>query len=134
MNRRETELFVASLKRLRESATDAQSSSAVDIYPTLKETNELIKSGTRINWNGVIKRAAVDLWDRPENNPDNAPSLWEDIAYKDGYRMIPDIITVGTAFGLGERGWWKEELYESLISANVYTPEAYPYGWKKIEQ
>lgn len=133
MNRRETELFVASLKRLRESATDAQSSSAVDIYPTLKETNELIKSGTRINWNGVIKRAAVDLWDRPENNPDNAPSLWEDIAYKDGYRMIPDIITVGTAFGLGERGWWKDELYESLIPANVYTPEAYPYGWKKIE-
>lgn len=130
MNRRETELFVESLKRLRDSATDAQASSAVDLYPTLKENDELIKSGTRINWKGSIKRAAVDLWDNPQNNPDNAPSLWEDISYKEGYRLIPETITVGTAFAKDECGWWKDKLYRSLINANVYTPEQYPAGWK----
>lgn len=113
--------------------TDAQASEAVEIYPTLKRNGELVKAGTRINWKGQLKRAAVDLWDVAENDPENAPSLWEDIDYIDGYRVIPEVITAGTAFELGERGWWKDELYESLLPANVYTPEQYPAGWRVIE-
>ena len=133
MNRRETELFVKALKQLRDSATDAQASESVEVYPTLKESNSLVKMGTRINWNGVIKRAAVDLWDTKENNPDNAPSLWEDISYIQGYRIIPEVITVGTAFIKDECGWWNGTLYKSLIDANVYTPEAYPSGWVLVQ-
>lgn len=33
--------------------------------------------------------AAADLWDTAENNPENVPTLWEDIMYHDGYRIIP---------------------------------------------
>lgn len=113
--------------------TDAQASEAVEIYPTLKYSGELVKAGTRINWYGQLKRAAVDLWDRIENDPENAPSLWEDINYIDGYRVIPDAITAGTAFALGERGWWKDRLYESRMAANVYTPDEYPSGWRMVE-
>lgn len=109
--------------------TDAQASEAVEIYPTLKYSGDLVKAGTRINWKGQLKRAAVDLWDRPENDPGNAPSLWEDINYREGYRIIPEVLTAGTAFALGERGWWRDALYESLMDANVYTPDEYPAGW-----
>lgn len=129
MNRQETERFVESLKQLRDNATDAQASLAVCAYPTLKGDSTLVPVGTRINWNGYIKRAAVDLWDTAENNPDNAPAMWEDISYRDGYRIIPETITVGTDFALGECGWWEDALYKSLINANVYTPAAYPAGW-----
>ena len=59
--------------------TDAQASTAVAIYPSLKEDGALIAVGTRINWRGQLKRASVDLWDTVENNPDNAPTLWENI-------------------------------------------------------
>ena len=112
---------------------DAEASTVSEIYPTLKQDGQLVKAGTRINWYGQLKRAAVDLWDTIENNPDNAPVLWEDINYKDGYRIIPDVITAGTAFALGERGWWKDELYESRMAANVYTPDEYPSGWRLVE-
>lgn len=118
--------------KMRDSATDATASECGDLYPTLKEDGSLITAGTRINWNGTIKRAATDLWDTTANNPDNAPTLWEDINYREGYRIIPETITVGTAFALGERGWWGDVLYESLINANVYTPAAYPAGWKIV--
>ncbi len=114
--------------------TDAQASEAVEIYPTLKRNGELVTAGTRINWKGQLKRAAVDLWDRPENDPENAPSLWEDINYIDGYRVIPEVITSGLAFGLGERGWWNGVLYESLLTANVYNPEQYPDGWEVVDE
>lgn len=133
MTRKEAELFIKSLIKLRDSATDAQASQSIFIYPTLKETFALISAGTRINWKGTIKRAAVDLWDNPENNPDNAPSLWEDINYKEGYRIIPEVITAGLAFDINECGWWDNNLYQSVIAANVHTPAQYPAGWILIQ-
>lgn len=111
---------------------DKTASEVVELYPTLIEDGALVKSGTRINWNGVLKRAAADLWDTTENNPDNAPVLWEDILYRDGYRVIPTVITAGLKFTLGEKGWWGDVLYESTLETNVYTPEQYIDGWKVV--
>ena len=112
---------------------DQLASQAPDLSPVLKEDNSLVLAGTRINWNGTLKKAAVDLWDTVENNPDNAPSLWEDIEYKDGHRIIPDTITVTSAFAKDELGWWKDILYKSIIDANVWTPEVYPAAWEVIK-
>lgn len=115
-----------------ESVDDKTASEAPDLLARLDQNGELVRAGTRINWNGVVKRAVVDLWDTAENNPDNAPNLWEDIQYKEGYRIIPETITASAAFALNEIGWWKDEKYKSLLAANVYTPEQYPAGWKVI--
>jgi hypothetical protein len=129
MKRSEATALVAALVAMRETATDAQASKAIPLYPTLKQNGALVHVGTRINWNGQLKRAAVDLWDTEENNPDNAPTLWEDINYRDGYRIIPEVITVGLAFALDECGWWGDTLYRSKMANNTYTPEQYPDGW-----
>lgn len=133
MTRKEAKAFINSLIKMRDGSTDAIASTAIDVFPTIKEDSALIKVGTRINWNGVLKRAAVDLYDTIENNPDNAPTLWEDINYREGYRIIPETITVGTAFAKDELGWWGDELYKSLIDTNVYTPAIYPAGWEKVQ-
>lgn len=114
------------------SLDDKTASEGAMLFPRLKQDNALISTGTRINWNGVVKRAAVDLWDTEENNPGNAPSLWEDLAFREGVRIIPEVITAGTAFEKDELGWWNDKLYKSLIDANVYTPDAYPAGWEIV--
>ena len=116
------------------SLDDKTASEAPELFPQLTGDGSLVKSGTRICWQGGIKRAAVDLWDTAENTPDAAPNLWEDIQYKQGYRLIPETITATLAFAKGERGWWKDELYESMLAANVYTPSVNPDGWKKITE
>jgi hypothetical protein len=110
---------------------DVSAGGLPEMFPGLKGDGSLVKCGTRINWNGKLKKAAVDLWDTAENNPDNAPALWEDLNYRNGYREIPEVITVTTAFSKGEKGWWKGELYESLYDANVWNPEQFAAGWKK---
>lgn len=114
---------------------DATASRMVEFYPkiTMYAEGSLIAAGTRINWNGTLKQAAVDLWNTTENNPNNAPTLWQDIAYKDGIRIIPETITAAQAFAKGELGWWNDSVYESLLDANVYTPDAYPAGWEKMK-
>lgn len=111
---------------------DATASQAAMLFPRLKGSGDLIPAGTRINYGGVIKRAAVDLWDTELNNPDNAPTLWEDLAYIDGIRIIPEVITAGTAFSKGEQGWWNGALYESQADNNVWTPDAYPAYWIEV--
>ena len=132
MTRKEALRLRAIVEQAAASLDDKTASTAGMLFPKLKQDGALIKSGTRINWNGALKRAAVDLWDTQENNPDNAPTLWEDIAYRGGYRVIPQTITAGTAFALDECGWWGDTLYRSTISNNVWTPEQYSAGWEAV--
>ena len=114
------------------SLDDQTASEGAALFPRLKADGSLVSAGTRINWNGVLKQASVDLWDTTENNPDNAPSLWTDIAYREGIRIIPETITVAQAFALDELGWWQEHVYRSTIAANVYTPDQYAAGWELV--
>ena len=67
--------------------------------------------------------------------PTATPALWVEIAAPGEYREIKDGMLSTEAFAKGEIGWWREKgnLYESLIDANVYTPESYPNGWEKVE-
>ena len=111
---------------------DATASRAVEFHPEMKYDGKMIPAKTRINWKGKLKRAAVDLWDPEANNPDNAPNLWEDIAYRDGFRIIPEVITATLAFSEGEYGWWKDKLYKSKMNGNCYTPDVYLAIWEEV--
>ena len=131
--KREEAIYLRSIvEKAAVSLDDKTASTAAALFPRLKRDGKLIAAGTRINWRGTIKKASVDLWDNAENDPDNAPSLWQDIEYKDGYRIIPGTITVTTAFAKDECGWWNGVLYRSLFEGNVYTPAVYPAGWEEV--
>ena len=122
------------IEKAVEFIDDKTSTEVIELFPMLKNDGSLIKAGTRINYNGIIKKAAVDLYDIETNNPNNAPTLWEDILYKEGIRIIPSLVTVTSKFSKGELGWWNDTLYESLLDNNVYTPNEYPQGWKKTRK
>jgi hypothetical protein len=113
---------------------DTEASIIPEMFPTLKADNSLVPAGTRINWNRTLRKATVDLWDTVENNPDNAPELWEAVSYQGSYRVIPEVITSTQTFAKGEKGWWKDALYESLYDANVWNPDQFAAGWQKVEQ
>ena len=109
------------------------------VEPTLSRTmrydGNLIPVGTRIQWGGMLWRAAVDLWDVEENEPDSAPTLWERIMYRDGIRIIPDVITAGRAFSCDELGWWGDVLYRSILPGertNTWNPDEYSSAWEEV--
>lgn len=132
MKRAEALKLRAIVEQAAVSLDDKTASEAATLFPRLKGDGSLVRAGSRINWNGTVKKAAVDLWDTVENDPDNAPALWADLPYRDGFRIIPDVITAPEAFALGECGWWEDELYRSKLASNVYTPEQYSDGWEKV--
>ena len=133
MNREKAARLHTVIAAGRALVDDKTASVAPELFGRLKEDGSLVEHGTRINWNGTLKRAAVDLWDTAENNPDNAPMLWEDIIYKNGYRIIPEVITVTAAFSKDECGWWEDVLYRSMVDSNVYNPAVYPDNWEEVK-
>ena len=133
MTRKEAHSFIADLMAMREGATDQLASIAPSVYPTLKQDGSLIQAGTRIYHNGEVIKAAVALYDTETNSPENAPNLWATLEYREGIRIIPEVITVTKAFALNELGWWGDQVYKSLVSNNVYTPEQYARNWELQE-
>ena len=133
MKRSEALRLRALIEQASASLPDREASEGASLFPRLKGDGGLIKAGTRINWKGTLKRAAVDLWDTETNTPDAAPALWEDIAYRDGVRIIPETITATLAFADGELGWWDGVVYKSLMDGNVYTPKQAPNVWAAVE-
>lgn len=133
MKRKEAIKLRSIIEQAAVSLTDQTASEAPVLFPSLKGDGGLIKTGTRIVWKGALKRAAVDLWDTDISTPDNAPELWEDIAYRDGVRVIPETITATLAFSNGELGWYDGTVYKSLKDGNTHTPEQAPEVWEAQE-
>lgn len=135
MTRAQAERIRAQVEAGAAALPDAEASREPSLTRKMRYDGSLIKAGTRIDWGGVLKRAAVDLWDTEKNNPDNASDLWENVLYRDGIRVIPTVITAGLAFSYGELGWWGDVLYRSILpgeKTNVYTPDQYPVGWEEV--
>ena len=126
----QTKTLRAAVETGAQSLDDATASLVPFLLRSMRYDGSLIEAGVRIGWGGVVKRAATALWDTSENDPNHAPDLWEDISYRDGIRIIPNVITAGLAFSEGEKGWWGDTLMVSKLPANTYTPEQYAAGWE----
>ena len=117
------------------SLPDKEASEGAELFPCLKGDGSLVSAGTRINWNGAVKKAAVDLWDTEQNDPYHAPALWADVDYIDGVRKIPvtdsGIFQATLAFSAGEDGYSTVDgvIYTSRVNGNVYTPQLVPSNW-----
>ena len=132
ISRQEARKLRAMIEKAAASLSDADASMSAKLFPKLKQDGSLVEAGTRINWNGKVKKNGAALWDREENDPDHAPTLWADLDYRDGIRVIPETIATITQFSEGELGWWGDVLYRSKVNGNVYTPAQYAANWDLV--
>ena len=123
----------ASMKAVGATLTDEEAVQHTDFFmPWRVETEH--QAGDRVTYYGTLYKCLQAHTSQSDWTPDAAPSLWAEITLAGEYRVIPEVISASEAFALGERGWWKNRLYESLIQANVYTPDVYPAGWKEVTE
>ena len=104
-----------------------------DLFPRLKGDGSLIEAGHHINWNGIIKRAANAMWDTVENDPDHAPTLWNDIEYREGLRVLTGPIPETNPVQVDEICWYKDEKWKNISGVpSTYLPDEYPTGWEVV--
>lgn len=93
----------------------------------------LITTGTRLRWGTRLLAAMNDLWAYPENNPDNAPALWEEIAYLEGCRVLTGPISASNPVQPGEMCWEDGVLYKCVYHvACAYRPSEYADAWEEV--
>lgn len=91
------------------------------------------KVNQRVRYGDLLYKCLQAHTSQETWQPDVTPALWVEVAAPGEYRQIKENMLPTEAFELGEIGWWqtKDNLYRSLIAANVYTPVTYPAGWEK---
>ena len=66
--------------------------------------------------------------------PDKVPALWTPVRKVAGAAPDEWVQPVGAsdAYRKGDRVTFQGQVYESVIDANVWSPTAYPAGWKAV--
>ena len=134
--RPDAEVLQDKLESIADALPDDLAAQHPEIYGELRNSGELVPTNKRIKWNGVVMKAKVDLWDRLDQNPENAPELWDELKFGEtGYREIPEVITTELAFGKGEIGYWPPDgkHYRAVRNGVVHNPEVYPRDWEEVE-
>lgn len=69
-----------------------------------------------------------------EWTPDSAVSLYKKIGIsEEGIPIWVQPLGATDAYNIGDQVMYNNVKYESVINANVWSPDAYPAGWKKVE-
>lgn len=112
--------------------TDAQASTVPDLYaPWAKSRWRDYKL------NAIVRHEGARLWkfnlpalvDESQNvEPGTNETIWTEIAYHNGVKIIPDVITAVKAFANNELGWWhgdpkaQQGVYKSKMDGNTHHP------------
>ena len=103
----------------------------IDIFPEMKFDGQTILTGTRIQFNGTLYRASVDLTDIEQYTPTAAPNVWNAIAVNN--EILPWVS--GTLYSKDVQVTHDSKTWVSMIDNNSYEPGAvgvYDNIWKEV--
>lgn len=89
--------------------------------------------GTRVRYNGILYTVLSDHTSQSDWTPEAAPSLFAKVLIPDE-NVIPEWEQPGSTnpYMKGDKVMYNGSTYESLIDNNVWSPDAYPAGWKIV--
>ena len=124
------------IEQLSVNLDDEQAVEAVELFPAWK-ADTVYTAGGRVRYNDVLYKVLQGHTSQADWTPDTAMSLFTRVLIPE-----PSIIPVWeqptstNAYMTGDRVYYptaQDDVYESLIDNNVWSPTAYPQGWKVIE-
>ena len=125
----------AALDEVLPILTDEQAATVPDAFREWKPETEY-KAGDRRKYNGALYKCLQDHTSQADWSPDVAVSLWARILIPD-----PEVIPVWeqpdstNPYMIGDKVHFPtidDPVYESTIDGNVWSPEAYPQGWRLV--
>ena len=124
------------IEQLSVNLDDEQALETVELFPIWK-ADTVYTAGDRVRYNDVLYKVLQGHTSQASWAPDVAVSLFTRVLIPE-----PSIIPVWeqptstNAYMTGDRVYYptaQDDVYESLIDNNVWSPTAYPQGWKVIE-
>lgn len=121
------------IEQAAQSFTDETALEAVSLFPSWQSGIDYTV-GQRVRYNGILysvlqAHTSQDTW-----QPDVAVSLFAKVLIPDP-DVVPEWEQPGNTnpYMKGDKVLFEGTVYESLIDNNVWSPTAYPAGWKAID-
>ena len=117
-----------------ETLSDAQALQVPMLFDEFDGNGVAYEVGKRILYNGVLYKVIQAHTSQAEWTPVAAPSLFAKVINETITGEIPDWVQPDStnAYMKGNKVKFNGKIYESVIDNNVWSPTAYPAGWKEV--
>ena len=117
-----------------ETLSDAQALQVPMLFDEFDGNGVAYEVGKRVLYNDILYKVIQAHTSQADWTPATAPSLFAKVINETIDGSIPEFEQPGSTnpYMKGDRVIFNGKVYESLIDNNVYSPEAYPAGWKEI--
>ena len=121
------------------SLSDEDAAEAPVLFPVWSEDGTYT-AGDRLRYNGVLYKCLISHSAQSAWNPEDAQSLWAKVLIptdEEGQQTeIPEWEQPGSTnpYMTGDKVRYGGVVYESLIDNNIWSPIAYPQGWRAVQE
>ena len=135
MKREHAQKLRAMIVKASVSLPDEDALEAVELFQRWAADTEYV-TNVRVGYNGKLYRCVQAHTSQNEWTPDATPALWTEVAKPGEIPVWKQPTGAQDAYQTGDKVHYPDAdgaVYESLIDNNVYSPEAYPAGWRVVE-
>lgn len=120
------------IEKAASNLDDADALEAVQLFPQWNDSTRY-KEGDRVRFQNILYKCLLDHIAQPTWSPITSPSLWTKVLIPDP-EVIPEWEQPDStnAYQIGDKVTFEGKIYESVIANNIWSPAAYPAGWKEI--
>lgn len=114
------------------SLDDADALEAIQLFPRWDDSAKY-EVGDRVRFQNVLYKCLQGHIAQPTWTPIAASSLWAKVLIPDP-EVIPEWEQPGSTnpYQIGDKVTFEGKTYESVIANNIWSPAAYPAGWREI--
>ena len=124
----------ALIEKAAVSLLDEDALDGVELFPAWK-ADTAYAVDERVRYGEKLYRCVQAHTSQSDWTPDATPALWTEVAKPGEIPVWKQPTGAQDAYNKGDKVHYPDKdgpVYESLMDANVYSPEAYPAGWKEI--
>ena len=127
-----TELLVIAPQIRSGELSDTEIAARSAVFPAWAAGVD-VKAGALLRWDGTVVEVVQAHTTQADWTPDKVPALWTPVRETKSTTPDPFVQPTGAAdaYSVGDRVTFQGAVWESTMDANVWSPTAYPAGWKK---
>lgn len=105
-----------------------------EVYPAWSGNGVEYKKDMRVTYNSILYKVLQNHTSQEGWTPTSAPSLFAKVLTSEGEILDWEQPSSTNPYMKGDKVKYNGKIYESVIDNNVWSPEAYPQGWKEVEE
>lgn len=116
------------------SLPDEDALEAVELFP-MWQAGHAYAVNERVRYGGKLYRVVQAHTSQPDWTPDATPALFAEVAPTGVIPVWRQPTGAQDAYNIGDKVHYPDvngPVYESTIDGNIWSPEAYPAGWRAV--